>query len=256
MKKFTALLIFFMTGVAHSAVPELQKNISKEILDTKKVAKLSEVKSLLKKPLKERLSQLVKLGPSGYVVLKSIALDEAEANENRWRALSAMAQLGKQDAWPEVERALVDKNWFMRSCALKALTLVDRDKALQWARQLFEKDPALVVRASALEVLHQLNDKSSASILWNKLNDKDSFYQKRSLFIRSHTVKVLKSWAQQTDSSRFITLLDDRDPKVQTFAVMALEKLHGQLGRTSTDPSLKIQLWKNWSSREKSNLLR
>ncbi len=216
---------------------------------------IEQTEAALSLPFKNRIQTIMNQGPKGYKNLRTIAFNKRASMEARWRSIISMARIGGPLAMPEIERSLVDSQWFVRSAGLYALARVDRAKAKIWASQFLDNDQSLLVRVAATKVLKRIKDKSTLGILWQKLHSKENFHRGKSLFIRPKIVEALSQIASPAQSFRFIQLLDDKDDEVRTASVKALESIHRiKLGKTDEPSTFKASYWKKWYETNKSTL--
>jgi HEAT repeat protein len=139
-----------------------------------------------------------------------------------------------------------NKDWFMRSAALRVLPLIDQDRAYDEALKALG-DKALVVRSQAVDTLARLNRSESAPRLWEELYSKDNYMHKRSLWIRKKIVATLADVAPAGSEARFIKSLSDADASLYEPAIRGLERLTGQkLGDQNMHPNFKRHLWQKW----------
>jgi len=211
------------------------------------IPKLS-IDDALKLPAEERPQALRKRGPQAYKDLRDVAFDTSKPYDLRWRAVVGMAWMGGKESLVDLEKAVASNDWFLRDAALKGLEKVDQEKAKTWARQLLS-DSALVVRSSAVRVLHNLNDKESEKLLWEKLSAIENFRGSQSLFIRKQIVMTLSDFAGKEDLKEFAKLLQDKDSSVQKAAIVALEKITGE--RMDENPRLAIGQWHRYLAKNK-----
>ncbi len=224
-----------------------KQEIKKNIAIYPREVPLGRTEAALAMPFRNRLDVVLKQGPRGYKNLQFIAFNKKSSMEARWRALTLMARIGKELAMPEVEKALVSEQWFMRSAAIHSLSRIDKSKALLWAKQLLMNDSSLLVRAAATKVIGQHRDASSTAILWQRLDDKKNFHRGQGLFIRRKIVEALSKVTRPEESMRFLRVLNDKDPKVQEAGVTALEQINKvRLGKVKEPTSFKVSYWKNW----------
>lgn len=206
---------------------------------------LSKTFSALKMPLDKGLPVLVGQGQEGYRNLVRLAFDSKRDMRVRWRSLNRLARIGQERSLPELERAAKSEEWFMRGAALVAMQEVVPGKAQVWAQKLV-KDPALVVRSSAVDIL-KMFPSNHAEIFWSQLKDRKNFHKGRSLWIRRKLVEALVLQAEKKDTARFIELLEDRDKTLHEPAIAALEKIHGQqLGKVEEPTEYRATYWRDW----------
>lgn len=208
-------------------------------------------------PMANRIQVISAQGRAGYQNLVTLMFDTKSSMETRWRAVTTTARIGGLQAKPELERALQQNEWFMRNAALIAMAKVNREIALTWAHQLLS-DKALVVRASAVEIMGDLGDKASAELLWQKLNAPENFHRKQILFIRRRIVETLASFDQPGTESKFVELLSDADASLHSIAIVALEritKVHfNELGALQIQRERWLAWWREKSHTSGSSL--
>ena len=116
--------------------------------------------------------------------------------------------------------------WFLRNSSLLALKVSAPKVAIVVAERLL-LDPALVVRTAAVETLFDLKSSESTAKLWKSLNFKENFRKGKSLWVRSHIMRALSEFAEKKDIKRFAHHLNDKDKKVQVWAVRGIERVTG-----------------------------
>lgn len=242
MKKniFFTIVVFFST-TTFSAVPTPDNIVGSTV-------------EALKLPNESRLEFLAKLGPKAYKELMTVAFDSTYGMKVQWRALTAMAMLGKTKAIPEMERALQHKDWYLRNAGLVVLNEIKPSKAREWAKKLLS-DPSLIVRTEAVGVLRKNRDLSARSILWEKLYDKQNFRGTQSLWVRRHIVETLQEMKTPGEEMKFLKILDDKDKSLHPAALSALEELTKKhLGEPHDSVHLKTKLWKQYFAKAPKSL--
>ncbi len=200
----------------------------------------------LKLPGNSRMEFLAKLGPKAYKELMTVAFDSNYGMKVQWRALTAMAMLGKTNAIPEMERALQHKDWYLRNAGLVVINEIKPSKAREWAKKLMS-DPSLIVRTEAVSVLRKNKDLGSRGLLWEKLYDKQNFRGSQSLWVRRHIVETLSEMKTKGDEMKFLKVLDDKDKSLHPAALSALESLtQKHLGEPHDSVNQKAKLWKKF----------
>ncbi len=225
VKNLAGIFVFTLSQLAHSAIPK----------------KLISVEQALRLPAEERVSLLRKIGPKSYRDLHAIAFDPSRNYDIRWRAVISMAWLGGAESIVDLERALDNEEWYMRDAGLKGLEKINQTKAVIWAKKLLS-DPALIVRSAAVQVIHDLHDKTAESILWEKLNAPENFRGEQSLFIRRQILSALVDLASKGTQDKFAKLLNDKDKSLHLVAVEGLERAAGE--RKDENPRRSLELWR------------
>lgn len=190
-----------------------------------------------------------------YPALIQISRATSEPMQTRWRALSLASSLKSAEALPELEKALVAPEWFMRNVALLSMEKYHPQRA-QAAAQSLLKDKALVVRSAAVEVLGKRMDEKTRDLFWEALASAQNFRRKQSLWIRGQMLGFLAQAPQAREASLFVKALKDDDRKIQVAAVSALEKLTQKtLGKSNMAIQEKRELWIQWAKARPSGVL-
>lgn len=199
--------------------------------------------SLLEQSMEQRLKQFKILGSKGQEFLKRAAFDSTNTLQTRWRAVTTMGRWDTLHFRPQLDKALVSSEWFMRNAALIALQNDDRPRAVAWSTRMLE-DPALVVRTQAVRNLIELNAVEAEPILWREMFHKRNFRGHESLWIRTHIAEALARFAVRGRVQNFTKLLKDEDERLHKWAVMGLESNTGMKMTSSQDPvDIRRQKW-------------
>ncbi len=230
--KISVLTLLLNASIGFSAIEAPKDNLS--------------TLEALKLPAAIRIETLSQLGVSSYKDLREIAFNSNYGMKFQWRALSAMALIGREKSTPELEVALKHKDWFMRNAGLVMLKEVNPKAATTWAKKLLS-DRSMIVRTEAVEVLRSLKDESSIQLLWTELYKKENFRGKQSLWIRRHIAQALGELSQRGDEKKFIKLLSDSDKTLHIPAITGLEKItNKRLGGSKDSLNTKVGLWQQW----------
>lgn len=178
----------------------------------------------LQQALREDHLQTIKqMGPEGYVYLKNMSLSSQESLERRWQAILAMAKIGGAESRQDMIGYLQSSTWFLRSAALLGLSLIEKDRGVSFAKKQMQKDPALLVRATALQILSQQKDVDRL-FLWKELFNPINFYKGRSLSLRESILKILIKDAQPNEKNRFFVLLKENNPEIKKIAKIQIDR--------------------------------
>ncbi len=197
-----------------------------------------------------RSEELKELGPAGYKHLREIMLSETESVETRWNATLALAQIGGSDSLPDIEKTLKNSTWFMRSAGLLATSLVDKKRAYRVAKEFMSHDPALLVRASALQVLAQ-DPQLDRTYLWKELYNPRNFIKGRGLSIRHSILQVLAVQASKAESAQFVALMREDDPQIQRLAEQGLESIYKVQPPKGLSSQKKLAYWQKEETKKK-----
>ena len=210
------------------------------------------IKMILGLPLENRKQALLRYGANSFIVLKNLVFSDKEKMPIRWKALISLARLYPEKSRPLVQNALYSSVWFLRNAGLIAMEIIDRKAGLRWAGD-FLHDPSLVVRTAAVNMIKKHKASQYKIQLLGKLNAPDSFYKKKSLWIRYHIVSALAAFCEPGEEKMFISFLRDSDERLHPSAIVALEKLTGKTFRPSDEKQEKVaktqkQMWMSWWS--------
>ncbi len=171
-----------------------------------------------------RLSDVKSLGAEGYKGLRDISLSENEPMDQRWRATLAMARIGHKDSLVDLELFMKSPTWYMRSASLLGMALVDSELSQRKAKELLSRDPALLVRASALQVLSQ-EKRIDREFLWKELHNPINFRRGRSLSLRTSILQLLSKKPLPNEKSKFALLANDLHPEIKNISNDVLIRL-------------------------------
>ena len=215
------------------------------------------IKLILALPLENRKQALSHYGPQAFFVLKSLLVDKKESVPVRWKALTSLARLFPNKSRPLVQKALRSSSWFLQNAGLIAMEIIDPQKAVMWAGYFLDS-PALVVRTAAVDMIKKHRARQYKARLLEKLNATDSFYKKKSLWIRSHIVSALSVFPVPGEEPLFISFLQDPDERLHIHAILALEKLTGKTFRPNKEgvellAQAQKQKWMDWWAKSSYN---
>lgn len=126
----------------------------------------------------------------------------------------------------QLEKKINSNQWHWRSSALLQLQQKDNLKAIKAARKLI-KDPALVVRSYAAQILIQSNAASDKKLLKTELFSDYNFNKGKSLFIRKQIINGLDRNELMQESELLNRLLQDEDSDIVSY-VKLLKKESGK----------------------------
>lgn len=126
----------------------------------------------------------------------------------------------------ELEKKINSNQWHWRSSALLQLQQKDSAKALKAARKLI-KDPALVVRSYAAQILIDSNLNTDKKLLKSELFSDYNFNKGKSLFIRKQIINGLNRNDLIQDSELLNRLMQDDDNDIVSY-VKLLKKESGK----------------------------
>jgi HEAT repeat protein len=209
------------------------------------------VMEILNLPPENRSQALLSTTEDMYKEFISVAFAEDQSMRLRWRALMMAAEGRREKSTPDLLKASVHKQWFMRNAALVALAEVNEPEAQKLAKKLL-KDKALVVRSAAVDVLQKSPRPEVRDLLWEEMNQKYNFRNQESLWIRSQIVEAMAQKPADHELKLFTKFLNDKDARVQAASVGGMEKLTGvKLGDAKTTREKMVLLWQDYARKEK-----
>lgn len=208
------------------------------------------VTELLKLPSEVRFAAIAKQPDRVYETLLDVAQTKTQTMNIRWKAVTAAALLRREKAVPDLMKLSDSKDWYIRNASLVGMAEVAPRQSMKLAHKLL-KDPALVVRSAAVDVLSKNMKDADRGVLWKEL---DSGYNRRSgqsLWIRGQILEALALDAHKSEFKRFSEMLSEKDEAVQKASMKGLEKITGlQVARNAPSHSRAVQLWQAHVSRQ------
>jgi HEAT repeat protein len=165
------------------------------------------------------------LGPEAYKRLRDIMFSAEESVDHRWGATLALAKIGGDESLPDLNIAMKNPQWFLRAAALLGKSLIHQDRGIESAKELMRKDPALLVRATALQILAQ-QEKVDKEFLWTEIYNPINFSNGRGLPIRASILKVLDKNVSAVDTPKLTALMREPNDEIQVLAKASLSKIY------------------------------
>lgn len=250
MKFYLAILTLMLSVPSvYAAVPgktDVKSLAKKDLLNRDIEAALI----ALQLPAQNRV-QALRSQKSGLKSLKKIVNNDDQPLTVRWRAMTALGKAYPQKSLKFLVKQSKSNKWFHRNSSLLAIKSASPKMAVRISEKLL-KDPALVVRTAAVQTLAELDATGSREKLWASLNDKRNFRNGQSLWIRHHIMKTLAQFSKKQDQLRFARYLNDKDLKVQLWAIDGLEKVTGLKGQfQGMSFSDRKKKWTSWATQHK-----
>ncbi len=170
----------------------------------------------------EDLMTIKAMGPVGYRELRTLMQTEERPMAERWSAIIALAKIGREDSIQDLLWTQKHTTWYVRSAGLLALSLVEKDRGEARAKKIMSRDPALLVRATALQVLSQSTN-MDRDFLWKELYNPMNFHHGKSLSLRESILKVLSENPQKSEAEKFSILRNEKDKTLSALAQRALQ---------------------------------
>lgn len=241
--KNSFFVLFFITQTAFASAATVPQNVVRhEIIEALKQHK----------PAKELWSSLhARHGAKAIEGLIAIANNEQERDELRWASLFGIARMTGKQGLKVIGKFTTNRSWLMRDASLKVFAALDaKEMAPQIETAL--KDPALVVRTTAVDVIGHLKLHASAPKLIEALFDPLNYRREKPLWIHNHILATLRELRYTEASQKLVELLEaKKDHDLRGQIVATLESLTGKnFSGKSLDEQ--VYLWKRNTLSEKT----
>lgn len=170
-------------------------------------------------------------GNASAPFLLKIAKDKAAKDSDRYVALLAHTKIrGPQNA-EELTALLDDKNWMVRSAALKSIEVLGYAPAAPRVFKTLENDPALVVRLQSIDTLKRLRPEGLADALvraaMSSRNYRPANYRTgRADWVPQKALEALRELRSPGVAQKLLPLLNDsKDGRVRAHALHTIEVL-------------------------------
>ena len=124
-------------------------------------------------PLIEAWSK--QFGTALPATLKELAENEKSEDRSRYVALMALVRYDGKNSADTAKKMLKAKSWMPRSAALKAIEILKDASMEAEVVKTLQDDPALVIRAQAVDTLVALNTKDTPAHLLSAVYDKKNY---------------------------------------------------------------------------------
>lgn len=175
--------------------------------------------------MQDKEDSIKKLGPEGYKHLRELMFSSQEAVDDRWKATLVLAKIGGPESLPDLEIALKNSLWYMRAAGLLGASVVDPDIGIEKAKEFMHRDPALLVRAVALQVIAQQKT-IDKEFLWSEIYNPVNFNNGKGLPIRLSILKVLENSLNASDAARLTALMREDNKEIQELAKVSLSRIY------------------------------
>ena len=135
--------------------------------------------------------------------------------KERWFAVMAFTKLQGLGSLGRLKNWIHHPQWFIRSASLKALGYVHKSRADRPIELVVDKlkDPSILVRDAALEVLGKWCPTEAVKPMLGMLDDPKHFRKKHPLYIRKRAVQTLGKCRTQSYfvKKRFVDIFNEKD---------------------------------------------
>jgi HEAT repeat protein len=218
-------LLFAFTAVAHAAPAPTEQTLRTEL----QARKTPQFEALL-------ASWQLRYGSSAAEPLLTIARDRRTGDADRYVALMGAAKLGGGNLGKRIEPLLRDPSWMVRNAALHALTALNTADTRASVLAMVT-DPALVVRAEAVDCVAKLNPPGATPVLLRAVQDQANYHHGKAQWVPQRALRALAELGDRQALPGLRAVLKratDRD--VLKGTVTALNQISGE--------SLTLAQWK------------
>ncbi len=165
--------------------------------------------------------------------LFKIARNIKAKDTDRFIAIMAITKISGEASAPKILPLLKDKNWMVRSAALKSIELLDYKPGSHGVIQSL-KDPALVIRAQAVTTLETLKPDGAVEALiaaaYDSKNYRSGNYKKGTAdWVPQRALAALRKLRPTGVSAKLLPLLNGAyDRKLRAHALFTIETLEGK----------------------------
>ncbi|MBL7543010.1 MAG: hypothetical protein JNL11_04295 [Bdellovibrionaceae bacterium] len=216
-----ALSILALTSSLWAAVPATSKSSWDKELEVLSLP-LSNQKRLLKSDT-GTLDRLV-----------SIAQDTTLSLDLRWKSIMALGFLESRSVMPNYLVLAQSKEWFVKNGLLIAMDENAHPQRFVIAKK-FVKDPSLIVRSSAFDILMQ--ESGHRDILWEELFSTQNVKKNRSLWVRPKIIKYMNQNPKLHERAFFEKLSQEKEPEIVGLANKGLQKINALSTQNPTQSS-------------------
>jgi hypothetical protein len=210
----TIIIVFLIQSVF--AAPHTKEEFPKEVSATT-------LRRLVQ--MQDKEDSIKKLGPEGYKQLREMMFSSQESVDDRWKATLVLAKIGGPESLPDLETALKNSLWYMRAAGLLGTSVAVPQVGYVKAKEFLHTDPALLVRAVALQVIAQQKT-IDKEFLWSEIYNPVNFNNGKSLPIRLSILKVLENSLTASDTARLTALMREDNKDIQSIAKNSLSRIY------------------------------
>ena len=216
------IIVFLIQSVF--AAPHAKDNFPKEV-------SVTTLRRLVQ--MQDKEDSIKKLGPQAYKHLRDLMFSSQETVDDRWKATLVLAKIGGPESLPDLEIALKNSLWYMRAAGLLGTSVAVPAVGYVKAKELLHADPALLVRAVALQVIAQQKTVDK-EFLWSEIYNPMNFNNGKSLPIRLSILKVLENSLTASDAARLTALMREDNKDIQTLAKNSLSSINSSKSKKVT----------------------
>lgn len=196
-------------------------------------------------------------GDAALPTLGRIAKDPKAKDSDRYVVILAATKMQGPKSAAETTLLLDDKNWMVRSAALKSIEILGHSPAGPKVLELLEKDPALVIRLQSIETLLRIRpegiEKALLAATISGKNYRPADYKKgRADWVPQRALEALRALAtdlklaqkNRTVATQLLMLLNEaKDGRIRAHALHTIETLEGKVLSKGRPFSERVVAW-------------
>lgn len=249
------LLLLSTSGIplSEAAVPPANRSVDQYLLSDLtafRQEKRTDFSSLIEKW--ERV-----YGEAVLPTLGRISKDPTAKDSDRYVAILAATKIQGPKSAADTMLLLGDKNWMVRSAALKSIEILGHSPAGPKVLEILAKDPALVIRLQAIETLLRLRPEGTAKALvaatLSGQNYRPANFKKgRADWVPQRALEALRTMApdlkstekSHTISLELLALLNGaKDGRIRAHALHTIETLEAKTLRKGRPFAERVIAW-------------
>ncbi len=183
-------------------------------------------------PLMEAWSK--QFGAALPATLKELAENDKSEDRARYVALMGLVRFDGKNSSATAKKLLKAKSWMPRSAALRAIEILKDTSMEADVAKILKDDPALVIRAQAVDTLVALNTKDTANHLLEAVFDAKN-YRKGNYktgvadWVPQRALAGLRTIKAKSIVLKLLPIINDaKDGKLRAHALHTIETLEGK----------------------------
>lgn len=227
---FALAIALFVPGFANAAIPKKGAPIETYVRED-----LAQFRKSKRTDFRELVAKWERVyGDASAPGLLKVAKDPAANDSDRYVAIMAHTRIRGPKSSKDVVDLLGDRNWMVRSAALKSVEILGLTVAAPRVLEKLEKDPALVIRAQSIETLMKLRPAGLADALVRASMDGKNYrpgdYRKgRADWVPQKALEALRELKPRGYAGKLLPLMNDaKDGRVRAQALHTIEILEAR----------------------------
>lgn len=184
----------------------------------------------------ENQKRLLKSDRKTIERLMQVAEDITLPFDVRWKSIMALGFLEKQNINPTYLSLANSKEWFVKNGLLITMDENNHPQRFVAAKKMV-KDPSLIVRSSAFDILMQ--EPIHRDLLWEELFNSQNVRKNRSLWVRPKIIHHMSQNPRSHEKAFFEKLAKENEPEIVILANRGLQKIKALSANSESAPATK-----------------